>query len=116
MASYSWFLGNTGDYDGDTMEAFWAPEILASFKPADKKFASDPAGLQCCLTKDNLTVETFVHRIAAKSYQQQISDYQEYLLASLIDASLVGLYSNLWEESIYHKGYSHPETILFSYM
>lgn len=108
----------TGDYDGDLMEAFWAPEIVQSFKPADKAFASDPEGLHSCLKQSQTTVSSFARKVAPGSmpYKERIWNLQTHLLASLVDAGLVGTYSNLWEESIYHNGYSHPDTILYAWM
>ena len=107
----------TGDYDGDLMEAFWAPEIVQAFKPADKAFASDPEGLRFCLKQSQTTVSSFIHKVTpGMPYKERVWNFQTHLLASLVDAGLVGTYSNLWEESIYHNGYSHPDTILYAWM
>ena len=99
------------------MEAFWNPKLLANFQPADSRFASKPEELANCLKKSVTTVHDFVNQIkGTRDPLEELHKYQEHLLGSLSNANLVGLYSSLWEQSVYKRGLSHPKTILLAYM
>lgn len=99
------------------MEAFWDPKLLADFQPADSRLASKPEGLANCLKKSVTTVHDFVDQIkGTRNPDEELHKYQEHLLGSLINANIVSLYSSLWEQSTYQRGYSHPNTILLAYM
>lgn len=108
----------SGDYDGDLMSAFWQPELLEHFKPADPRFADEPSTVEKCLVKSQTTVTEFLGNEEGReiSLDQKISRLQEHLLAPLKDASIVGKYSKYWENSIYANGYSHEETVRLAYM
>ncbi|CAL1696986.1 unnamed protein product [Somion occarium] len=106
-----------GDYDGDKMQAFWEPTMVFTFKPADPKFATEPASVKDCLSTNNDTVSEVLDQIPPSSgYLHQIFHLQKYLLRGLIDASLVGNYSKMWEHSIYEKGYDHEDTVHLAYL
>lgn len=96
------------------MTAYWQPELLKDFKPADKSFAREPKELSSCIRKAHETVETFLN--SSRPLALQISAVQTYLLGNLQNVSLVGTYSTFWEQSLYVNGYSHPETIRLAYL
>ncbi|KAI0711161.1 RNA dependent RNA polymerase-domain-containing protein [Cerioporus squamosus] len=111
-------LTGGGDYDGDTMEVFWDPRIVQDFKSPDpRKFAVEPPTVKACLLKNSETVREYQARMPADATDDfKIYSLQTYLLGALQDKSLVGQYSTWWENSTYHKGYDHPETIFLAYM
>lgn len=108
----------TGDYDGDTMEVFWDPDIVQSFRPRDPRvFAVEPSRVKECLEKNTDTVSEFLRQVPPAAEETfKIYSVQRYLLGALQDKSLVGQYSNWWENSSYHNGYDHPDTIFLAYM
>ena len=97
------------------MSAYWQPELLEGFKPADKSFATEPESLSKCIRRENESVEAFLSRTRLQP-AARISDMQTYLLGNLNNVSLVGRYSNFWENSVYVNGYAHPETIRLAYL
>ena len=105
-----------GDYDGDTMEAFWQPEIVNSFTNANPMFAVEPAEVQACLVKNKETVEQFLARVPPDNEEKHIRAIQKYLLGPLQDPTLVGKYSIWWENMTYKNGYRHPDTHLLAYL
>ncbi|RPD65627.1 hypothetical protein L226DRAFT_543193 [Lentinus tigrinus ALCF2SS1-7] len=111
-------LTGGGDYDGDTMEVFWDPNIVNGFKTPDpRKYAVEPPKVKECLLKNSETVQEFLTRLPADASDDfKIYSLQTYLLGALQDKSLVGQYSTWWENSTYHNGYSHPDTIFLAYM
>lgn len=99
------------------MEAYWDPEFVDPFKPADKHYADPPAALVDCLSKVNsISGSDFREQIAYLPPSKRVPALQKYLLAALRDASLVGKYSTLWTNSIYLNGYHHSETVRLAYM
>ncbi|KAI0360558.1 hypothetical protein OH77DRAFT_1493021 [Trametes cingulata] len=110
-------LTGGGDYDGDTMEVFWDPIIVSSFKEPDPRlFASEPPEVQQCLSKSTKAVSAFLREVpptAAAEYR--IFALQEYLLGAL-KRSHASTYSIWWEKCTYALGYSHPETVFLAYM
>ncbi|RDX54626.1 hypothetical protein OH76DRAFT_1341007 [Lentinus brumalis] len=111
-------LTGGGDYDGDTMEVFWDPKIVQDFKSPDpRKFAVAPPKVKASLLKNSETVQEYLDRLPADATDDfKIYSIQRYLLGALQDKSLVGQYSTWWENSTYHNGYDHPETIFLAYM
>lgn len=99
-----------GDYDGDKVEAVWDPEITGPFRNADPKFADPPPDLMKNFKKQNETVEEFLKRTAKMSPEQHMEALQTILLGALHDPSVVGIYSCMHDNSIYVRGYAHPET------
>lgn len=91
-----------GDYDGDTMQAFWNKDLLDSFKSADPKFADPPQSAQDCLVEANVTVSQVLKEDG--DLRDKVPLLQEYLLGSLKDPALVGKYSTWWENSLYSQG------------
>ncbi|KAK7688074.1 hypothetical protein QCA50_008444 [Cerrena zonata] len=62
-----------GDYDGDKMQAFWDPELLKDFKPADPISATEPARVQAALVTENVTVPTVLETMKPQDgYLNQI--------------------------------------------
>ncbi|KAI0737583.1 RNA dependent RNA polymerase-domain-containing protein, partial [Daedaleopsis nitida] len=111
-------LTGGGDYDGDTMEVFWDPTIVKDFVVPDPRvFGKEPPKVQASLLKNAETVGDFIARLPAESTDEfEIYSLQRYLLGALQDKSLVGLYSTWWENSTYHNGYDHPDTVFLAYM
>ncbi len=118
MCTYSYLMFTAGDYDGDTMEVFWDPKIVQDFKSPDpRKFAVEPPKVKASLLKNSQTVQEYLDRLPADATDDfKIYSIQRYLLGALQDKSLVGQYSTWWENSTYHNGYDHPETIFLAYM
>ncbi|KZT10358.1 uncharacterized protein LAESUDRAFT_693936 [Laetiporus sulphureus 93-53] len=110
--------GGAGDYDGDTMEAYWLPDLVEPFRNADPRFAVEPATVQACLGKNKETVAEFIDRWVTGSCEsaEVIHALQPYLLGALKDSNKVGIYSTYWENSIYSNGYSHETTIFLAYI
>ena len=100
------------------MEVFWDPTLVDSFRPPDpRRFAVEPPRVKAALLKNAETVKDFRGRLPAEPDDDyMIHSLQKYLLGALQDKSLVGQYSTWWENSTYHKGYSHPDTIFLAYM
>lgn len=99
------------------MLAFWDPELVQQFKPADPKYATEPAGVQEALSKENITVPAVLDTMKPEhGYLHQIRVIQKYLLGGLDNASLVGNYSKLWEHATYQYGYSHVLTSYLAHM
>ncbi|KAI0746913.1 RNA dependent RNA polymerase-domain-containing protein [Daedaleopsis nitida] len=111
-------LTGGGDYDGDTMEVFWDPTIVKHFQSPDpERFAKEPPDVQNCLLKNAETVKDFNSSVSQDTTEYfKIYSLQKYLLGALQDRSLVGQYSTWWENSTYHNGYRHPDTIFLAYM
>ncbi|OSD08147.1 hypothetical protein PYCCODRAFT_1430316 [Trametes coccinea BRFM310] len=111
-------LTGGGDYDGDTMQVFWDPRIVDSFKEPDPTlFATEPPAVQQCLVKDATLVSTFLAAIPPSAPEEyKICALQHYLLGALRGSAHVSLYSSWWEKSTYKQGYDHPETIFLAYM
>ncbi|KAH9939845.1 RNA dependent RNA polymerase-domain-containing protein [Amylocystis lapponica] len=105
-----------GDYDGDTMTAFWQPEIVDNFENADPKYAVEPVEVQACLVKNTETVAQFMERVSHVAIDDRIREVQKYMLGPLKDPSLVGRYSTWWENSTYVHGYRHPKTVFLAYL
>ncbi|OBZ77695.1 RNA-dependent RNA polymerase 2 [Grifola frondosa] len=80
-----------GDYDGDTWEVYWQPEVVEPFRNADPSYATVPDGVSKCLQKSKESVQEFLARIPMHaSDETKILALQEYLLAGLRNASQVG--------------------------
>ncbi|KAI0827045.1 RNA dependent RNA polymerase-domain-containing protein [Trametes gibbosa] len=114
-------LTGGGDYDGDTMEVFWDPQLVGAFKEPDpRKFAVEPPKVQQCLIKNTESVTAFLTRVppsgAREGMEYKISALQDYLLGVLRGSVYVSTYSIWWEKSTYKLGYSHEETIFLAYM
>ncbi|CCM00780.1 uncharacterized protein FIBRA_02822 [Fibroporia radiculosa] len=106
-----------GDYDGDMMEVFWKRELVSAFVNADPKFLQEPPGVQFCLSKNTETVAQYLAHTPLNGPKEKIiCELQAYLLGSLQDSAMVGIYSTWWENSIYASGYCHPTTIFLAYM
>ncbi|KAI0344209.1 hypothetical protein BDW22DRAFT_1392606 [Trametopsis cervina] len=106
-----------GDFDGDTMSAYWQPELVASFNSADKMFADEPKAVSDYIVKTQESGREFLERVPPHApLLYRITELQKYLLAPLKEGSMAGLYSTWWENSIYMNGYDHPETIRLAYI
>lgn len=107
---------NQGDYDGDTATVIWTPPIVESFKNADEKYSKEPDGLDVCFTSDhNEKVSEFLIRTSSLSPVEKALAVQTYLLGALRDPSVIGKYSNMHDNAVYHFGYSHPRTVKLAY-
>jgi hypothetical protein len=104
-----------GDYDGDTAIVIWTPDIVRPFKNADEKYSIEPEGLDRCFSRDNEKVDAFLERTASHSPEEKVSAMQKYLLGSLCDTSITGIYSTMHDNAIYNLGYKHPRTIRLAY-
>ncbi|KAI0646405.1 RNA dependent RNA polymerase-domain-containing protein [Trametes meyenii] len=111
-------LTGGGDYDGDTMEVFWEPGIVGSFREPDPRvFANEPPEVQQSLFKNTESASSFLTRVPAHSPEAyQIFSLQDYLLGALSGRSYVSTYSIWWEKSTYKLGYKHPNTVFLAYM
>ena len=100
------------------MEVFWDPEMVNAFNvPDPRKFAIEPNSVGECLLKNTESVDEYLARVPPSSpVEFQITSLQRYLLATLRDKSLVGQYSSWWENSTYHNGYDHDDTVFLAYM
>ncbi|KAI0944787.1 hypothetical protein AcW1_001640 [Taiwanofungus camphoratus] len=106
-----------GDYDGDTMEAYWQPEIVEQFNNAHPCFATPPPTVQACLSGNMESVNDFLQHVSLSTPKDLlISELQNYLLGALKNTSVVGTYSTWWENAIYKSGYDHKDTIFLAYM
>ncbi|KAF9812816.1 hypothetical protein IEO21_05963 [Rhodonia placenta] len=106
-----------GDYDGDTMEAFWNPALVEGFRNAETKFLNEPKNVEKCLVKNTETVAQFLSRNPLSTDKDIMQpEIQKYLLGSLRDSSMVGTYSTWWENAIYRYGYQHNRTVFLAYM
>ncbi|KZT06039.1 uncharacterized protein LAESUDRAFT_680055 [Laetiporus sulphureus 93-53] len=105
-----------GDYDGDLMEAFWDPSLVSAFSNAPPAFAQEPEAIQKCIVKNTETVDQFLARTSASGPASVLYELQKHLLAPLKGISRVGIYSTMWEASIYKYGYKHPHTLFLAYM
>ncbi|KAL6305950.1 RNA dependent RNA polymerase-domain-containing protein, partial [Sparassis latifolia] len=107
-----------GDYDGDTMEVYWQPEIVNQFVNADPaRYAREPPAVQGCLDKDDTTVAQFLTQTANATEMDLIIKLQSYLLGPLHgDTAAVGNYSTMWENASYKYGYGHEITVFLAYM
>ena len=103
----------TGDFDGDLMFAFWAPDLVQNFHEPDPPQAK-PAEWQELIIKTHDTVEEFLQKVPSLPQtvldQSYIHQLQTHLLSGLNDASVVGKVNTMWEASGYVNGYSHMET------
>ncbi|KAG6873624.1 hypothetical protein C0995_013555 [Termitomyces sp. Mi166 len=105
-----------GDYDGDTATVIWTPEIVEPFKNADEKYSNEPDGLEVCFTSDhNEKVPDFLTRTSSLFSLETTLAVQTYLLGALRDPSIIGQYSTMHDNAVYHFGYSHPRTIKLAY-
>ncbi|KAG6899618.1 hypothetical protein C0993_008698, partial [Termitomyces sp. T159_Od127] len=105
-----------GDYDGDTATVIWTPEIVEHFKNADEKYSKEPDGLDVCFTSDhNEKVSDFLTRTSSLSPIEKTLAVQTYLLGALRDPSVIGRYSTMHDNAVYHFGYSHPRTVKLAY-
>ncbi|KAG5722445.1 hypothetical protein E4T56_gene2957 [Termitomyces sp. T112] len=105
-----------GDYDGDTATVIWTPEIVEHFKNADEKYSNEPKTLDICFTSDhNEKVPDFLTRTSSLSPLEKTLAVQTYLLGALRDPSVIGNYSTMHDNAVYHLGYSHPHTIRLAY-
>ncbi|KAI0646416.1 RNA dependent RNA polymerase-domain-containing protein [Trametes meyenii] len=111
-------LTGGGDYDGDTMEVFWDPQLVEPFQQPDPHvYANEPSEVQRALIKNTETVSAFLSRVPQDAPEEyQIFALQGYLLGALKGHSFVSTYSIWWEKSTYEKGYRHKDTVFLAYM
>jgi RNA-dependent RNA polymerase len=103
-----------GDYDGDTAQIIWQPEIVEPFRNADPKYATAPKEIAADTKKEDLPLRSFTDR--KLSPEECVKELTPYLLAGLKDTSLVGVYSNWHIMATYRNGYTHEETIRLAWM
>ena len=103
-----------GDYDGDTAQIIWQPEIVGPFRNADERYASPPPMLMDDLHKEDRPLDELVGmKLKPEEFSKEL---MPYLLAGLQDTSLVGIYSNWHLTSVYKNGFFHPESIRLAWM
>lgn len=86
------FLGG-GDYDGDTAQIFWEPELIAQFLNADETFAEIPVDFVEKNFKRNVVkVEEFHAALEAEGADKEmiIANQQHFLLGALQDDKSTG--------------------------
>lgn len=106
-----------GDYDGDRGTVIWAEAFVKSFNNAPERYSKSPPCLDTLFTIDAQTVGQFCDEadkagLPLESYTEKL---QEYLLASLVDPSYVGVYSRMHENAIYEHGYGNSKTVKLAY-
>ena len=57
-----------------------------------------------------------MHLVEGEHPLVQTQKYQTYLLGTLQDTAIVGIYSSFHDYATYTLGYKHPETIRLNYM
>lgn len=105
-----------GDFDGDVMFAYWAPELVQDFKEADPSLAFKPPGLDALLVKPKETVKEFMSRITPLDEYQSYREHQKYLLGGVRNPEVPGKVNGFWEHSTYMNGYKNPETHRMAYL
>ena len=105
-----------GDFDGDLGWVTWDPEMVDPFIPADLKHADEPPDVAEGFSTVNESVSDFLARTRSQSDSANIRAMQQVLLANIRDRSVVGMYSNIHENAIYHLGHDHPDTVRLAYM
>ncbi|KAJ7910668.1 hypothetical protein B0H13DRAFT_1615407 [Mycena leptocephala] len=108
-------LGFHADYYGDTAIVIWDKTTAESFSNVSEKFSVEPAGLDCCFTRDETTVAKFNADYAEALPEVKAAELQKYLLGSLRDASTVGIYSGYHDNSIVERGYANPRMVKLAY-
>ncbi|KAJ7599279.1 RNA dependent RNA polymerase-domain-containing protein [Mycena floridula] len=103
------FLGG-GDYDGDKCVAMWAPELTSTFVNANEKHSIEPPGLERCFDIDKRTVRDFLSDTNGKSSAMKARELQPYLIGSLRDPSIIGIYNKYHANAVYSLGYDHPSS------
>ncbi|KAF7973846.1 hypothetical protein HWV62_14138 [Athelia sp. TMB] len=108
--------GALGDYDGDKGIIFWDPIIVEPFENADEKFSYEPEEAKKDFTRHTETVAQVMREVEGEHPLVQTRKYQTYLLGTLQDTAIVGIYSFFHDYATYTLGYKHPETIRLNYM
>ncbi|KZV78606.1 hypothetical protein EXIGLDRAFT_824197 [Exidia glandulosa HHB12029] len=99
-----------GDYDGDTVNTLWHPDIVTPFQPAPLVHAEVPENFGQWFEKKAKTVE---EALTAGEFE---TSRLQFLLAPLDNTSPPGKFSKLHDIAVYEKGYTHEHTILFAFM
>jgi hypothetical protein len=131
-ASPASFLAG-GDYDGDIATVVWDPALVVPFKDAPDTDALPPEDFGSNFVKHVTSVRDFlsaVRRPNANSASGNpnpnrdseldsatlIANLQHFLLGSLLDEHLTGVYSELHAVSVYTRGCGHPDTRRLAHM
>jgi hypothetical protein len=116
-ASPASFLGG-GDYDGDTATIIWDQSLVQPFTNAPEALAAQPAGFASNFAKQVTTVDEFLDAVddGHLSNSKMITNLQHFLLGSLLDDKLTGVYSDLHTNSVYTRGCDHPESLRLAHM
>jgi hypothetical protein len=93
----------------------WDKTTVESFSNVPERFSVEPAGLDCCFTRNETTVAKFNVDYAEALPELKVSELQKYLLGSLRNASTVGIYSGYHGNSIVERGYANPRTVKLAY-
>jgi len=105
-----------GDYDGDTVIIIWDPAIVNSFTnaPLDSNglCAGDPPEdfIAKNFDKSVVRISDYMKTMPANE-GEATKDLQKWLLAPLVNESVVGQYSILHEKAAHFFGYDDPRTI-----
>lgn len=105
-----------GDYDGDKGTFIYQPELVKPFANASLSYSEPPKDINAYFFRENLEVTTFQEQTASVEETEKIRRFQEYLLGSVRNMSVVGKYSTFHDIATYTLGYSHPDTIRLAYM
>ena len=84
---------------------------MENFQNADEKYSLEPAGLDICFTRDAESGAAFLQRVRSWDPNMRIQAMQIYLLGALGDPSIVGTYSTMHDNAVYHLGYGSPLTV-----
>ncbi|KDQ60341.1 hypothetical protein JAAARDRAFT_126352, partial [Jaapia argillacea MUCL 33604] len=105
-----------GDYDGDKCQVIWEPTIVDTFTNADENICSKPSNLRDNFLKDVTSVAEFLRNYESSNHDLCSSGIQDFLLAPLTSASLVGKYSTFHSNAVYRLGYNDPSTVRLAHM
>lgn len=80
-----------GDYDGDTVQVIWEPEIVEPFRNASDKLAEQPEWfVKENFEKETVKVHEVLEKVEGEDEEVRIREMQKFLLGGLDGESLVG--------------------------
>lgn len=89
---------------------------MQDFNNADPSFADPPPDLDSYFSVENKRVVDFLAEAKGLTEEQKVYEMQKYLLGTIQDVKMVGMYSNFHEYSTYVTGYASSQTKLLAYM
>jgi len=113
-ASPASFLAG-GDYDGDVATVIWDQDLVQPFTNAPDELAQPPADFDSNFVKQVTSVREVLDACGGDE-AMLVTNVQHFLLGSLLDEHLTGIYSTLHDNSVYTRGCGHPETMRLAHM